>query len=112
MIFRYVKRNVFDKRICFNNRIMTQVGPEVLAARCNVMQMHHLGILTLKNLLKQTILATGWTIPGSNPGGRDFPHPSGPALESGYSISVPGVKRPGRGVNHPTPSYAEVKKKQ
>jgi hypothetical protein len=82
MIFRYVQRSVFDKRICFNNKIMTQVGPEVLAARYKVMQMHHLGILTFKNLLKQTILATGWTIPGSNPGGRDFPHPSGPALES------------------------------
>jgi hypothetical protein len=28
------------------------------------------------------IPATGWTVPGSNPGGRrDFPHPSRPALE-------------------------------
>jgi len=35
--------------------------------------------------------------------GRDFPHPSSPAL------SFPAVKRPGRGVDHPPPSGAEVK---
>ena len=54
-------------------------------------------------------LATGWTDRGSNPGwGRDFPHPSrsalGPTQDTG---SFPGVKRPGRGVNH-TPSSSTV----
>ena len=46
--------------------------------------------------------------------GRDFPHPSrrpsGPAslLYNGYRV-FPGVKRPGRGVDHPPPSSDEVK---
>jgi len=57
----------------------------------------------------------GWTVRGSNPGGgRDFPHPSRPALRPtkppiqwvlGF---FPGVKRPGRGVDHPPLSSAEV----
>jgi len=61
-------------------------------------------------------LARGWTVRGSNPGGgRDFPHPSRPALEPTQPLTqwapgfLPGVKRPGRGVDHPTPSSAEVK---
>jgi hypothetical protein len=39
--------------------------------------------------------------------GLDFPHPSGPVLGpchvlcNGYLVSFPGVKRPGRGVDHP-----------
>jgi hypothetical protein len=43
---------------------------------------------------------------------RDFPHPSRPVLGSTMGIgSFPGVKRPGRGVDHP-PSYdAEVKER-
>ena len=47
--------------------------------------------------------------------GRDFPHSSTSALGSTHSytvgtgVSLPGVKRPGRGVNHPPPSSAEVK---
>jgi len=40
--------------------------------------------------------------------GRDFPHPSRPALGTGY---LPGVKRPGRGVDHPPSSSAEVKER-
>jgi hypothetical protein len=48
--------------------------------------------------------------------GRDFPHPSIPALGvtqssvSGYRVSFPGVMRPGRGVG-PTRSSAEVKER-
>jgi len=41
-------------------------------------------------------------------GGREFPQPSRPAsytLDTGY---FPGVKRPGRGVDPPPPSSAEV----
>ena len=45
---------------------------------------------------------------------RDFPHPSRRlgAHPDSYTMgtgSFPGVKRPGRGVNHPPPSSAEVK---
>ena len=44
---------------------------------------------------------------------RDFPHMSRPALGPAqppieYQIYFSGVKRPGRGVNHPPPSSAEV----
>ena len=43
-------------------------------------------------------LATGWTVRGSNPGeggGRDFPHPSRPALRPSHSPvqRVPGFSR-------------------
>ena len=40
-----------------------------------------------------------------------LPRPWGPPslLYNGYRLSFPGVKRPGRGVNHPPPSSAEVK---
>jgi hypothetical protein len=32
-------------------------------------------------------------------------------LYNGYRVSFPGVKRPGRNVNHPPPSSAEVKER-
>jgi hypothetical protein len=47
--------------------------------------------------------------------GLDFPHPSRPALGptqpsiNGYRVSFPGVKRPGREVDHPPSSSARVK---
>ena len=45
--------------------------------------------------------------------GRDFPHPSSLALAPTQPtvqwVSFPEVKRPGRVVEHPTPSSAEVK---
>jgi len=45
--------------------------------------------------------------------GRGFPHPSRPALGPTQSpiASFPGVKRPGRGTDHPPPSSAEVKER-
>ena len=58
-------------------------------------------------------LSTDWTVRGSNPcwgGERNFPHPSrlvlGPPslLYSRYRVSCPGVKLPGRGVDHPPPT--------
>jgi hypothetical protein len=53
-------------------------------------------------------LATGWTVQGSNPGEGEIlrtrpDRPSGlPSLPyNGHPVSFQGVKRPGRGVNHP-----------
>ena len=46
-----------------------------------------------------------------------MPHLSRPALDppsllsNGYRVSFPGVKRPGRGINHPPLSSAEVKER-
>jgi hypothetical protein len=61
--------------------------------------------------------ATGWTVRGSNPDGvaRIFsPVQTGPGPHTAsYKMdtrSLPGVKWPGRGVDHPLPSSAEVKK--
>ena len=61
-------------------------------------------------------LATGWTVRESNPGKGKIPRtrpdrlwnpPS--LLYNGYRVSFLGLKRPGRGVNHPPPTSAEVK---
>jgi hypothetical protein len=59
-----------------------------------------------------------WTVRGSNPGGgkifRSRPdRPWGPPslLYNGYWVYFPGVKRPGRGVDRPPPSSAEVKER-
>jgi len=47
-------------------------------------------------------LATGWTVRGSNSGEARFfaPVQTGPGAYPGTG-SFPGVKRPGRGVDHP-----------
>ena len=58
------------------------------------------------------------SVRGSNPGGRrDFPHPSRPVLGPTHppvqwapGLSR-GLKRPGRGSDHPPPSSAEVKER-
>ena len=59
-------------------------------------------------------LATAWTAQGSNPGGGeifctppDRPWVPPSLLYNGYRL-FPGVKRPGRGVDHQTHSSAEV----
>jgi hypothetical protein len=50
--------------------------------------------------------------------GRDFPQPSRPALGltqppiNGYWSSLPGIKRPGRGVDHPPSSSTRVKERE
>jgi hypothetical protein len=58
----------------------------------------------------------GWTVQGSNTGGGDVyrtcPYrPWGPSslLYNGYLVFPGGKERPGRGVDHPPPSSAEVK---
>jgi hypothetical protein len=62
--------------------------------------------------------STGWTFQGSNPGGSellrtrpDWPWGPPSLLYDGYPVFFPGVKRPGRDVNHPLPSSAEVKER-
>jgi hypothetical protein len=58
-----------------------------------------------------------WTVRGSNTRwGRDFPHLSRSALGPTQAHTVgtgsfPGVKRPGRYVDHPPPSGVEVKER-
>jgi hypothetical protein len=54
-------------------------------------------------------LVTGWTVRGSNPGGYESfrtrqhqPWSPSSLLYNWYRVSFPGLKRPGRGVNHPT----------
>jgi hypothetical protein len=64
-------------------------------------------------------LATGWTVRGSNPGRGKifFSSPKRPdglwgppsLLFNGYRGFFPGVKRPGRQINHSPPSSAEIK---
>ena len=62
-------------------------------------------------------LAMGWTVQGSNPGGREIFHtcsdrPWGPPslLYNRYWV-FPGVKRLECGVDHPPPSSAEVRER-
>jgi hypothetical protein len=62
-------------------------------------------------------IATGWTVRGSNPGGGeifltrpDRPWGSPSLLYNRYRVSFPGVKRPGRGVNHPPNLTPRLKK--
>jgi hypothetical protein len=59
----------------------------------------------------------GWTVRGSNPGGGEIflTCPDRPwgllsLLYNGYGY-FPEVKRPGRGVDHTSPSSAEVKER-
>jgi hypothetical protein len=65
-------------------------------------------------------IATGYGLDG--PGieyqwGRNIPHLSVPALRTNQAFftmgtgSFPGVKRPGRGVDHPPPSSADVEER-
>jgi hypothetical protein len=59
-------------------------------------------------------LATSWTVRGSNPGGGEIFTPVHTGPGASYTMgtgSFPGVKRPGRGVNHSPLSSAEVKER-
>ena len=63
-------------------------------------------------------LATGWTVRGSDSGGSEIFHTRPDRLRSspsllhiGYRVSFRGIKRPGRGVNHPPQYSAEVKER-
>ena len=73
-------------------------------------------ITTGNEMVMPLLSATGWTVRESNLGGGarfSAPvqtRPWGPPglLYNGYRVSLPGVKRPGRGVDHPPPSSVEV----
>ena len=63
-------------------------------------------------------LATGWAVRGSNPcegevfctrPDRSWGLPS--LLYKGYRVSFPGLKRPGRGVEHTSSSSSDVKER-
>jgi hypothetical protein len=63
-------------------------------------------------------LSIGWTFRESKPsGGRDFPYTSRPELrpiqppEKWVPVFSSGIKRPGRGVDHPFESSAEFKER-
>jgi hypothetical protein len=60
----------------------------------------------------------GWTVQGSNAGGSMTfcTHPDRPwgppsLLYNGYRVSFSGVKRTGRGIDHPTPSSTDIKER-
>jgi hypothetical protein len=60
----------------------------------------------------------GWTVGGSNPGEGEVlclcpkrPWCAPSHLHNGHRVSFPGIKRPGRDVDHQPPSSAEVKER-
>ena len=64
-------------------------------------------------------IATDWTVRRSNPSGGEIfrtcpDRPCGPPSlpYNGYRVSFPGVKRPGRGVDHPPHLAPRLKKEQ
>jgi hypothetical protein len=69
---------------------------------------------------RSVIIATRYGLDGpeiESRWGRDFPHtsltvlgPTQPPIQCVPGV-FPGLKRPGRGVNHPPPSSAEVKER-
>jgi len=67
---------------------------------------------------EEILLAKGWTVWGSNPGGAIFSDSiqTGPEAHlDSYTMgsgSFPAVKRPGGGANLPPPSSTEVKEEQ
>jgi len=73
--------------------------------------------LIIKIIIIIIIIIILRTVRGSNPGGARLSAPvqTGPgAHPTSYKIgtgSFPGVKRPGRGVDHPSPTSAEVKER-
>jgi hypothetical protein len=112
-----------------NSRVAQLCGAGSNGTPCKPHIKQHLVrlVLTVTNLCYSTFLTlcillvvplTLWTSRGSNPVvGEIFcmrPYRSwGPlsVLLNGYRLSFPGVKRPGRRVDHPPPSSAEVKER-
>ena len=70
--------------------------------------------LTTLQLCYCMSFATGWTVRGSDLGEGEIllTRPSPPnLLLNWYRVSFPGVKRLGRGVDHPPKSIAKVKER-
>jgi len=74
--------------------------------------------LTTLKLCYCMSFATGWTVRGSDPGGGEIlltcpDRPWGPPnlVFNWYRVSFPGVKRLGRGVDHPPKSSSKVKER-
>ena len=83
-------------------------------AKLSFMNSDHKEVTCICDTVHHVRLATGWTVRGSNPVGRNFLHLSRPAHPASCTIrtvSFPGAKS-GRGVRlTPHPSSAVVKKK-
>ena len=99
----------WDMTPCTGERILRSLNLHTLLL---VLPILHMNITNLYRL------ATGWTVRGSNPGGGEIfltcpyrPWGSPSLLHNGYRVSFSGVKRRGRGVDHPPPSSAEVKER-
>jgi hypothetical protein len=67
-------------------------------------------------LFRDSVVGTGSTVRGSNPGRgkisytrRDRPWVPSSLLYSGYRVVFSGIRQPGYGVNHPHPSRTEGK---
>jgi len=65
-----------------------------------------------------SILATGWTVRGSNPSRGevfrtclDLPWGPPSLLYNGHWVSFPGLKQPGCGIDHQSSSGAKVKER-
>ena len=96
----------------------SEVGHSPVEVRTNAaVCLHDATGATLHSCLEKTVyrLATDRTVRGLNPGeGPDFPHSSRPPLGSTQtpiqwvSGLFPGLKRPGRGVDHPPPSSTDI----
>jgi hypothetical protein len=96
-------------------------GPNVTPCELQIIQDLSRFILTLTHPCCSTfwiLRLTFWTVQGSNPSVDDVlctrrDRSWGPLLllHNEYRVSFPGVKRPGRGVDHPPLSSAEVKER-
>ena len=110
---RRVEQTALDVQVVLNGNVRGEA-------------QHSTPSLSLRDFLGETfiqkyktagLLATGWTVRISNPGRDEIsaPFQTGPGshnlLCSAYRLPFPGVKRPGRGVDHPSPASAEVKER-
>ena len=97
--------------------ISSHLRPRFRRQHCPSACMFLLAYFMFLDLKHAQLLATCWTVRGSNAVGERFSAPvqTGPgAHPASYAMgtgSFPTVKRPRRGVDHPTPSSAEVKER-
>jgi hypothetical protein len=93
---------------CYSVKLVTKNTQNIFAKNTSISRDSSVGIATRYGLDSPGI-ESRW--------GRDFPsHPHQPwsppsLLHNGYWVSFPGVKRLGRGVDHPPSSSARVKER-